>query len=49
MATQIAPTPVVKGTTAIKIYKEPNQIRNQASKNGTEKLKQKFSKKNDEF
>ena len=45
MATQIAPTPVVKGTAAVKIYKEANQKRSQASKNGAEKLKQKFSKK----
>ena len=45
MATQIAPTPVVKGTAAVKIYKEANQKRSQASKNGAEKLKTKFSKK----
>ena len=37
MATQIAPTPVVKGTAAVKIYKEANQKRSQASKNGAEK------------
>ena len=42
MATQIAPTPVVKGTAAVKIYKEANQKRSQASKNGAEKLKNKF-------
>ena len=47
MATQIAPTPVVKGTAAVKIYKEANQKRSQASKNGAEKLKIKFSKKLD--
>ena len=34
MATQIAPTPVVKGTAAVKIYKEANQKRSQASENG---------------
>ncbi|MBR1568173.1 MAG: hypothetical protein IJ648_04355 [Lachnospiraceae bacterium] len=45
MATQIAPTPVVKGTAAEKIYKEANQNRSQASKYGAEKLKTKFSKK----
>ena len=45
MATQIAPTPVVKGTAAVKIYKEANQKRSQASKNGAERLKNKFSKK----
>ena len=45
MATQIAPTPVVKGTAAVKIYKEANQKRSQASKNGAEKLKIKFCKK----
>ncbi|MCR5788880.1 MAG: hypothetical protein K6G83_03245 [Lachnospiraceae bacterium] len=45
MATQIAPTPVVKGTAAVKIYKEANQKRSQASKNGAEKLKIKFSQK----
>ena len=47
MATQIAPTPVVKGTAAVKIYTEANQKRSQASKNGAEKLKIKFSKKLD--
>lgn len=41
MATQIAPTPVVKGTAAVKIYKEANQKRSQASKNRAEKLKNK--------
>ena len=45
MATQIAPTPVVTGTAAVKIFKEANQKRSQASKNGAEKLKLKFSKK----
>lgn len=42
MATQIAPTPVVKGAMAVKIYKEANQKRSQASKDGAEKLKAKF-------
>ena len=41
----LAPTPVVKGTAAVKIYKEANQKRSQASKDGAEKLKIKFSKK----
>ncbi len=45
MATQIASTPVVKGSAAVKIYKEANQKRSQASKNGADKLKQKFGKK----
>ena len=45
MATQIAPTPVVKGTVAVEIFKEANQKRSKASKNGAEKLKSKFSKK----
>ena len=43
MATQIAPTPVVKGAAAVKIYNETNQKRSQAAKNGAEKLKIKFS------
>ena len=45
MATQIAPTPVVKGAAAVKIYMEANQKRTQASKKGAEKLKSKFGKK----
>ena len=45
MATQIAPTPVVKGPAAVKIYREANQKRSQASKGGAEKLKLKFGKK----
>ena len=45
MATQIAPTSVVKGDAAVKIYKEASQKRSQASKNGAEKLKIKFSNK----
>ena len=39
MVTQIAPTPVVKGTEAVKIYKEADQKRSQVSKNGAEKLR----------
>lgn len=45
MATQIAPTPVVKGAAAVKIYKEANTKRSQASKRGAEKLRRKFSDK----
>lgn len=45
MATQIASTPVVKGSDAVKIYNEANRKRSQASKNGAEKLKIKFSRK----
>ena len=42
MATQIAPTPVVKGIAAVKIYEEANQKRSQASRYGAQLLKNKF-------
>lgn len=45
MATQIAPTPIIKGAIAVQIYKEANTKRSQASKKGAEKLKRKFSDK----
>ena len=38
MATQIAPTPVVRGNEAVKIYKEANQKRKDASKTAAEAL-----------
>lgn len=43
MATQIASTPVVRGKEAVKIYKEANQKRKDASKTGAEVLKKKFN------
>jgi len=43
MATQIAPTPVVKGSVAVKIYAEANQKRSEASRKGAQKLAEKFS------
>lgn len=45
MATQIASTPVVKGEIAVKVYKEANQKRSEASQRGAQKLATKFSKK----
>lgn len=45
MATQIAPTPVVKGAAAVRIYKEASQKRSQASKDGAAKLRLKFGRK----
>ena len=43
MATQIASTPVVKGSEAVKIYNQANQKPSQAAKNGAEKIIKKFS------
>ena len=45
MATQIAATPVVKGAIAVKVYKEANQKRSEASQKGAQKLADKFSTK----
>ncbi len=45
MATQIAPTPIVKGQAAVKIYTQANQKRTEASKRGAIKLMNKFSGK----
>ena len=45
MATQIAPTPIIKGKEAVKIYQEANRKFGAASKNGAEALKIKFSGK----
>jgi hypothetical protein len=45
MATQIAPTPIVKGKEAVKIYNQANQVRTEASKKGAVKLMKKFSGK----
>lgn len=42
MATQIAPTPIVKGQAAAKIYAQANQKRSEASKRGAIKLVNKF-------
>ena len=44
MATQIAPTPLVKGEAAKKIYKEMQRRPTQASKKGAKILFSKFSK-----
>ena len=44
MATQIAPTPLVKGESAKKIYKEMQRKPTQASKKGAKILSSKFSK-----
>ena len=44
MATQIAPTPLVKGEAAKKIYKEMQRKPTQASKKGAKILFSKFSK-----
>ena len=44
MATQIAPTPVVKGQAATVIYKEMQRKHTQASKRGAQILISKFSK-----
>ena len=45
MATQIAPTPTVKGQAAKIIYAQANQKRSEASKKGAAKLMAKFSGK----
>lgn len=45
MATQIASTPVIKGEMAVKIYKEANQKRSEASQRGAQKLAAKFNTK----
>jgi len=45
MATQIASTPIVKGTAAVKIYKEANQKPSEASKKGAQILIEKFAGK----
>ncbi len=45
MATQIAPTPIIRGQAAIKIYQEANQKSNPVSKDRAEALKRKFSEK----
>lgn len=45
MATQIAPTPIVKGQAAKIIYTQANQKRTEASKKGAVKLMAKFSGK----
>ncbi len=45
MATQIAPTPTVKGPTAVKIWKEVHQKPTEAAKRGAEKLREKYSGK----
>ena len=45
MATQIAPTPIVKGQAAKTIYAQANQKRTEASKKGAVKLMEKFSGK----
>lgn len=45
MATQIAPTPIVKGQAAKIIYTQANQKRTEASKKGAVKLIAKFSGK----
>jgi hypothetical protein len=44
MATQLAPTPVVKGEAAAAIYKEMRRKPTQASKQGAQILISKFSK-----
>lgn len=44
MATQIAPTPVVKGKAAAVIYKEMQRKPTQASKQGARILMAKFDK-----
>lgn len=44
MATQIAPTPVVKGKSAAIIYKEMQRKPTQASKKGAQILISKFNK-----
>lgn len=44
MATQIAPTPVVRGNDAKVIYKEMQRKPTQASKRGAQILVSKFSK-----
>ena len=45
MAAQIAPTPIVKGQDAVRIYVQANQKRTEASKKGADKLMEKFSRK----
>ena len=45
MATQLAPTPVVKGKMAAAIYKEMQQKPTEASKRGAQILMQEFAKK----
>lgn len=42
MATQKAPTPVIKGQEAVKIYKEVNRKSSGKSKTGVEKLNNLF-------
>lgn len=44
MATQIAPTPVIKGDAAKYVYKEMQRKPTQASKKGAQILTSKFSK-----
>lgn len=45
MATQIAPTPIVRGQAAKTIYIQANQKRTEASKKGAAKLMKKFRRK----
>jgi len=45
MATQIASTPIIKGSIATKIYEEANQKRSDASRKGAKMLAEKFSTK----
>ena len=42
MPTQIAPTPIIRGPEAEKIYQEANQKRTEAAKMSAEKLRAKF-------
>lgn len=44
MATQLAPTPVVKGKAAEQIYKEMQRKPSEAAKQGAKLLIEKFSK-----
>lgn len=44
MATQIAATPVIKGTEARKIYKEANRLPSKKAKEGAKKISKIFDK-----
>ena len=44
MATQIAPTPVIKGSEALKIYLEANRKPSPKAENGKKKLAEMFDK-----
>lgn len=44
MATQIAPTPIVRGPEAVRILKEANRKPSQEAKQGAEKLAKMFEK-----